>query len=505
MKEPYRNMFIGHLKNSLAKKYFSLSELKKLNTNESEKNKQIQELLKLIEKELDVGESLIMMDRVMPTSDIQLNLTQAIFQAGLNLNTQAASITRVHIYKKSATIIQIFDDTGDVKTIDLSFQMRNYIPILKLSAKLDSGKYSVKSYNVNISSDQKENPNFFQNALGIYEILNKHNFEILNNVSTPVKLQTHYSDRTYRLSLFWWKLKSLSGKTYYDVEAKDGIHGSYFSYTKDFMSGINLEAFTKQLANYYLEKKVKNFSISNIDDRNPGATLFGKSSTHSLKFEAEIDENKVFERKFISLSEIKEGWSSSKTGLLNFIDTANTKFQTEVFNKLQIDFDKIRLYKVGYHVNIYERGIDRLKNISLKEIENFEINYKKVEACTEEYPGYGSAFCGDLHMVKSKMSECRRTNSDEESGVCLTGLFEQMFNDIKFQDLKKLLGENNLYVYATIDGFREKSEILNDTIYSNSIGKIGSDEWQGPLQSVRDLIGIPEGEFTGGWLREGGR
>jgi hypothetical protein len=80
-----------------------------------------------------------------------------------------------------------------------------------------------------------------------------------------------------------------------------------------------------------------------------------------------------------------------------------------------------------------------------------------------------------------------------------------MFNDLKFEDFKILIGENNLYVYASIDGLREKSEVLNDTVFSNSIGKIGSDKWNGPLEVVRDLLGISGGEFFGDWLREGGK
>jgi hypothetical protein len=335
--------------------------------------------------------------------------------------------------------------------------------------------------------------------------MNKRSFEILNTVNTPVQLKANFLDKTFRFSFLFWKMKSLSGTTYYDVEAKDGVHGSYFNYTKDFMSGINFESFSKQLANYYLIDRVKNFSLTNMDEKNPGETLFGNSSTHSINFEAEIDESKTFTRQFLSLSNVKQGWSSSKTGLLNFIDSTNKKFQTDLFNKQQIDFAKIRLYRIGYHLNVYERGIARLAKISINDLQLLESSYMKAKACTQDYPGFGTVLCGDLHELKSKVRECSRQSSEEKLNICLSDFMQKMFDEIKFQDLKQLLGENNIYVYGTIDGFREKSEILNDTIYSNSIGKIGSDKWQGPLQVVRDMVGISEGEFSGSWLREGGR
>ena len=505
MKEPYRNMFVSHLKNKLAKKYFTLAELKNLNTTDVEKNKAVAELLKVIEKELDVGESLIMTDRSMPSVDMKLNFNQGLFSAGVGVNTSISTIMRIHFYKKSATVIQIFDDLGEVKSIDMSFQMKNLIPILKISAKLDKGHYGIKSYNVNISSDLTKNPNFYTNALGLANVLNKRSFEVLNTVSTPVDVKASFLDKSFRFSFLLWKLKSLSGKTYYDVEAKDGVHGSYFNYTKDYMFGINIESFSKQLANYYLSDRVKNFSISSIDDKNPGETLFGNSTVQTVNFEAELDENKLFTRKFVSLANVKQGWSTSKQGLINFINTTNKKFQTDLFDTQQIDFAKIRLYRVGYHLNIYERGIIKLADVSITDIKVLETRYIKEEACTEDYPGYGSKFCGNLRSLKSKVVECRDEKHQEEIHVCLTNLVQEMFNDLKFEDFKKLIGENNLYVYGSIDGFRVKSEILNDTIYSNSLGKIGSDHWQGPLQVVRDMVGISEGEFSGGWLREGGR
>jgi hypothetical protein len=191
---------------------------------------------------------------------------------------------------------------------------------------------------------------------------------------------------------------------------------------------------------------------------------------------------------------------------LNFINATNSKFQASLFDTQQIDFKKIRLYRIGYHLNLYERGIEKLSKISLADIEAIEIRYRKIEACdSEDFATYSSIYCGDLRIIKSQLKDCKKhANNDEKKNVCLTDLAQKMFNDLKFPDLKNLIGENNLYVYGSIDGYREKSEILNDTIYSNSIGKIGSDKWQGPLQVVRDMIGISDGEFTGDWLREAG-
>lgn len=164
----------------------------------------------------------------------------------------------------------------------------------------------------------------------------------------------------------------------------------------------------------------------------------------------------------------------------------------------------MRLYKIGYHFNVYERGLARLSQIKPSDLDSMEVFYKQKAACSSDDTNINMPICGNLSQLKYKIKSCLKETKDEARSICHAGLLEKLFNELKFSDLKKLLGENNFYVYAAIDGLREKSEILNDTIYSNSIGKIGSDKWNGPLQVVRDLVGVSGGEFSGDWFREGG-
>jgi hypothetical protein len=108
-----------------------------------------------------------------------------------------------------------------------------------------------------------------------------------------------------------------------------------------------------------------------------------------------------------------------------------------------------------------------------------------------------------LWVVKREIKKCAKTVNDEDKATCNVKLFEQLMSDLDFKDFSQLIGEDNLYVYGSIDGFREKSEILNDTLFSNTIGKIGSKQWNGPLDVVRGLLGLSDGELSGGWIRKG--
>ncbi len=503
LKEPYKNMFVALMKRSLKEKFFSLADIKNSTNAADEKTKQIQELLSDIDKNLAVGESLLITDRIMPTAAVKLNFTQGMIGAGVGVSGGATVVKRIHLYKKSPKVLQIYDDKGFVKNLDLSFQVSNYIPIVKINGRFDKGHYGIKSYMINFSGDLEENPELYTHALGVYNVLKDHNFELLDSVTTPVSLDAQYKDRSTGLSFLFWRMKSVKGRTLFDLKAKDGVYGKYFSLTKDFMTGFNVEAFSKQLVNYYLSTKTDDVSINEEADKNPGQTFFGSSFTQSIRFEASVNEENKFEQKFLSVSDVKQGWALSEKRLKKFMTGVNEKFQFPLFQTDTIDFSKLRLFRIGYHMNVYNPGIARLNGFSMSDINAIENKYRLKKMCWAGDEKYNTIECGDLTTVKNQLWKCKKAKTEEEVADCNVELIESMFNYLDFKDVQKILGADNVYVYGSIDGFREKSEILNDTIYSNSIGKIGSKQWDGPLEVVKDLLGLSSGEFSGGWIREG--
>lgn len=507
LKEPFKNVFVGMLKRSLKEKFFTLSELKEINTDvaasdaaKEERKKKIQEVFKEINKNLDVGESLIITDRLVPSINVRLNFNQGLIGAGIGLNAGVTVLKRIHLLKKSAATLQIYDDSGFVKNIDLSFHVTNYISLLKINAGIDRGHYNVNSYMVNLADD---GPDLFTNALGVYNVLKSKDFDLLAQTNPPVKLDVQFKDKNKGLSLLFWRMKSLSGKTYYDIKAKDGVQGTYYSLEKDFLTGLNPEAFSKQLLNYYISQSTDNIQISEEANRNPGESFFGRSHTQKMRFEAVVDENKNFGQKFLVLSDVKQGWAMSEKNIKKFMTNVNTKFQANLFEIDKIDFNKLRLYNVAYHMNLYNKGLERLHSITNADIEKLEAKYKFSRACGEDSTDKDTAKCGSLSWVKTVMKKCSKSKNDEEKADCSVALFEKMMDDLDFNDFRALIGVDNIYVYGTINGFREKSEVLNDTVYSNTIGKIGNKQWNGPLDVVSNLLGLTGGEFSGSWIRKG--
>lgn len=354
---------------------------------------------------------------------------------------------------------------------------------------------------VNISSDLDENPNLYANAYGVYNVLSLENFEALSSVVNPVNVNAKFTDKSLGLSLLFWRAKLIKGKTYFDLNAKDGINGSYFSLNRDSSHGINIEAFAKQIANYYLSGSTNgNFALSVGGDINPGDTFFGRSKTKRIRYEAEVDAEKKFHHKFLSLSDVKQGWAVSAKKLKKMMSQVNEKFKTNLFDLNQIDFKKLRLFKVGYHINLYDRGIERINSLKPADIDALQLQYLQIIGAS--YGHCNTDACGDLSAIRRDVIDCQKSKSEEERASCNVNLIEDMLAKLDFKDFMQIIGENNLYIYGTIDGFRQNSEILNDTIYSNTVGKIGSKQWDGPLDVVRDLLGLSGGEMSGTWMRD---
>ncbi|MBY0415940.1 MAG: hypothetical protein K2Q18_17345 [Bdellovibrionales bacterium] len=511
IKEPYKNIFVGMLKRSLKEKFYTLSELQKINTDgtasedlKKEQKKKIEDVFTEMNQKLNVGESLIITDRLMPSASVRVSFSQGLIGAGVGVTAGVTILKRIHLYKKSATVLQIYDDSGFVKSIDLSFQVSKFINLVKLTGSVDKGHYNVNSYMVNLNSNLAENPDLFSNALGVYNVLKNKDFSLLNKNAPPVRLDVQFKDKSLGFSVLFWKMKSLKGKTYYDIKAKDGVEGTYYSVEKDFLTGLNPEAFSRQILNYYISKEVEDIQIKEEGNKNPGETLFGRSRTKKIRYEAVVDAEKKFGQKFLSYSDVKQGWAMSERKLKGFMDEVNSKFQAKIFDANLIDFKKLRLYNVGYHVNIYNRGLEKLKLITEADITKIETKYQKGSRfCPEDSGPKDSPLCGNLGMIKYTLNKCPKAKDEEALADCHIDLFEKLLSDLDFDDLKNIIGLDNLYIYGTVDGFREKSEILNDTLPSNALGKIGSKQWNGPMDVVRNLLGLAGGELSGGWIRQG--
>lgn len=165
------------------------------------------------------------------------------------------------------------------------------------------------------------------------------------------------------------------------------------------------------------------------------------------------------------------------------------------------------LYNVIVNVNIYEAGLKKLMKTSTKDLYNFQKAngyVKRTQQCRDTFNS-SSFQCGKLSRAISKKRSCEKSFKKKKftkAYACLVDVVTMLEDKLKFEDFKTIFGKDNFYVYGSINGFRKKSEILNEPIQSNTIGKVGSKFWNGPVEWIREMAGTTSHAFDGGWLRE---
>ena len=290
----------------------------------------------------------------------------------------------------------------------------------------------------------------------------------------------------------------------------------FVSLTSQSQSGINYQSFVYDVINYYLKDISKDLPITPQLDvnrfQNPGQSIFGVSETLSARFEARKNKSELKDR-FIGLTDKREGWSASKKKLQRYIDELNTKYGTTLFNVGSVnDAQALQLFEISVSTNIYEKGISNIENVTQKTLEDLGRRYgrERWNECRRNSrrnrvirTARTLIECGNLGSLMDKVRECSKlTKGTKKKSKCALDLAKKMVKDLEFNDFLKIVGVENVFVHGAINGFRKESEILNAPIRANTIGRVRSKYWNGPLDRLRDIIGIQGGELNGSWIRE---
>jgi len=518
-KEPYKNMIVPLMKLQLRKKLDELADIPNQDVGDIGEDdidprlKAIEDLMGIINTQLGVGESILVTDRLTPRVMANGSFSMMETKVSLGAGTSGVMVRRLHLFRKDAKTIQVYEDKGRGLTLSLNAGIDNLIPIVKVSTDRTKGKYKVKLHTVNINQNLEENPELFSNAKALHYLLEEGSSELLEAKESPWKIETEFLDKSTKMSFLVWRSKYLNGDADLAVTAPSDNRTEYISLTRHSQSGINYQSFAYDVLNYYLKDWTKDLPITpqlNPERyKNPGQSIFGVSVTHSSKLEAR-KKNGLLSDAFLSLTERREGWSASSKKLKKYIEDINERYGTKLFDKRALDnAEGLRLFDISVNINVYDRGIDRLSSISNSEIQQFSREYSRERDCNRSRRlnriRTASVFkqCVNLNNLIDQNNKCKKMmKKTREHASCVLELARDLNRDLEFPELAKLLGAENFFVYGAINGFRRDSEILNEPIQSNTIGKVRGRYWNGPLDRLREIMQVQNGEFNGLWIRE---
>lgn len=534
-KEPYKNMYVPLLKRNIKKELEKIAEMEVENgeLDEEARAAELARVIEVIDRNLGVGESLITTSRIVPAAMLNGRLNIADTGVSLGFGTDKVFLKRMHFYRKNVDTIQVYDDRGRAFSLNMNAGIDNKIPIIRLDLKNTRGKYGVKVHNVNINSDPKNNPKFYEYATALLSLMSEDSTELLEAIEKPIEIDAGFHDKATKLSFLVWRSKYLNKESRINIKDQRGREQELVSVTYDGQSGINYESFVKDVINFYLGKFLReeeidiNLSLNPERWKNPAHTFKGVAETYSGRYEAQVvrrevdgQERQMARRPFVGLTWKREGWSASQNKMKKLVKKTNEKFGKVIFDQRDLeDLTKLSLYEITVNTNLYESGIERLRNLKEKEVTKIQRSYVTARSRTnpncrvrrsrahQMRTAQTLIECGNLNLVSAKIKECKKTESDKEStieekGKCYLDLAAKLYQYLEFEDFKKIIGEDNMFVYGAINGFRKNSEILNNPIKSDTIGKVKSRYWNGPIDVIRDILNVQGGEFHGSWIRE---
>lgn len=525
-KEPYKNLLVPLIKWQLRKELDRLhtigqSQHHDVDWDLKKDNSALSQIIRHINETLGVGESLIYTERLSPVLSGSISSTMMGTPVTFRLNAQAdmVELRRIQIYRKDSKTIQVYDDRGDGIGWSVDFTIERFIPILRLGWRQQRGGYTVKMHEVNIDSSLEDNPRLFDSGHAFAEFLRTGSGELLEAIQKPQQIKTSYKDRSSRFAFLFWRYKKLKTDATFDIQTRDDLKGKYILLTDESQTGFNWESFVKDLVNYGFSRISQDVEWAPPTWQNPAQTIAGVGKTKSVRFEAELADDGSYQQRFMRLSDEWEGWSESVGGLQNYMRETNLKFGFTVFDEGALNNARsMKLYDVIVALNLYEAGIQRLAQIPLDRLIVLENRYEHPNGdpalnCDEQQirtrrlsSGQQVDSCGSLNdsiwYNRSCQSKIAHGEDQKDVSKCLMKLLRSLYNELPYSDLAKLLGEDNIFVHGSINGFRSNDEVLNDPIPANTHGRIGGPNWNGPFDRIQQLLGIQSGELNGYWLRE---
>lgn len=517
LKEPYKNMIVPMLKRNLRKQAQNMAQYLDENPDaaEDERSEELEKIMKELNKSLGVGESLIVTQRIAP--NVGANARFVVFEgasASVGANVEGVVIKRLHLYRKDAKTLQVYVDNGESNSLSFTFQFDHTIPILRFQDKNTKGDYQLQVYDLDINLDNNENPDLLPTAQALSYLLKEDSTELLDEVQTPHKIKNNFKDRSQKLAILHWRSRSLTQNDNFVVQSGESPEAHLLKTTMGLQSGLNYRSFLTDVTNFYLGKYFENITLGNELWRNPGQSFYGVSETSEGRFEARLlKEQNELEHMFLAITNRKEGWKISENKLKKELHEINQRYGRVLFpEKAARDATQLKVYTISTQLNIYEQGLLNLLYNSRSSLEKMQRSYRSRAAFSRRCnPNRNRILvrndidCGNFGPIFDRQARCQTYHQKKKYSKmsrCLIKLTRSLEKALEFDDFLNLVGEDSVYLSGQVNGFREDSEILISPIPSNTFGSRSSRFRNGPVEALRQMLGLQNGEFNGSWLRE---
>lgn len=484
---------------------------------------------------LATGESLVLTESLSGAESVGVSAvgtgtpSSLMPYASINGGASEILLKRIHLFKRSATVVTVFVDGGNMNGLNLSFNLSLgsmvSFPILSIGGTTDKGSASTQMYSVNLNPDPAANPGIYASSLALAALLRDGATTLLDSLQKPLTVSSTFTDSSSNFQLFYYNSRSLkgSGRVHVDVPAgyilNNGVQlpkeatDDYLSLQDGTQSGNNYESLASTAATYLLQRETgtSQFGITTQSTPNPGQSFLGNSKTRNAIFQAKIAATNLTQP-FVQIEHRWEGWEMSTRDIQKLIATQNGVYGFVLFNNgFLLDAQSVHLYELSLMTNVYEAGIKHLLSMSKQDESKLEDSLSELNNCDDFGDDFGNSgtstsnpdACSALDDYDSAYNAYKKGITDSTAlGQTMLKAVSSLEKAVPLSQFISLVGgAQNIYITGTFSGFRDGSESYSTPIQSNTFGKQDPTNPTGVLNQTQSLLGIDSGEFSVQWFR----
>lgn len=461
-----------------------------------------------LSKYLDIGDSFLITQSIDGGPDIRGSVGTGATLApsaelSVEVNPQKVIITRIHIYRKDATTLQIFRDDGELLGLnanaEISFDLGPAkLPIFEISASKLRGHADTKIMTANVDTDLTRNPTYFDQVAALAQTFKLGNkTTLLEKADPPAKLAVQFSDFSFTRRILIWVKRVLKQSAIINAWNTDGDTDSYIQLSDGVQKGVSFQVEFNDVVNFILQRLTKktDFDFSSPVADNPGSTFLGHSQTRETTFVARTTQG--ISEPYVQVETRWEGWKKKAAEAMAILNGLNQRYGYHIYDQNVLwDTKMLQLYEIQSDLHVYRDAINIMVGETPAKEAQFVATYCQTVPQQHDCPGA-------LRDFDKQWRAFHVAQTNDDKGHTILAMVSDIEKAMPFKDLVAFFGgPDNIYLTSEIQAFRVGSETMSDPIKGSSFGKSDPVNPNGVVKSAQSILGIEDGEMYQRWLRD---
>ncbi len=506
---PFKNLFVPLMTRKLGKTLDQVLAPGFGKKDEAERETELRSVISSLGEMISIGESFIITDSVVANASFvaQAKLYQVVEIDAAPALTKLF-MRRLHLFRRDANTFQVYVDRGNALQpsftlavgIDTPLDAANApgiagenpiksarLPILTLKTQGNRGKARTSFYTIPFGGPDTDEDENLEAAAILKSLLKNGSTEFLKSKLKPIVIENEFKERLRTSKFLMFSSRKLRSSMDLTIRHPLGAERRFVRDSMAITQGRDIENLSADVLGFLAERAAyRSVSLGNSDTINPGYTVFGRAKNKILEFETELNPNGEWVDPFVKVSQVYNGWKISQKKALKIIEDIEAQVGKKIFPRAALEnTDSVFLYNIGLYFHLYPPAIERLRTLSEEQIRTYFV---------PSDPEFGAEYAREVSIRLRRFREKR----DTQELLKVISIADKWLTPQAFFDF--LGGANNLFVYASMNGFRKGDEAGDRPIDTDTIGVVGSPRSFGPLSAIRRTLNITEGEFLSSWI-----